>query len=109
MVVTHPSGGPRKGKPTPQDRVHEVDENGYYLRNRSGAELCHGYQTGDCTEGTGANSLICKRNAQRRHQCNRCLGHHPGSECKVEASNNLSKKGKGKGAKGKGARKGKHR
>ena len=104
-----PLRGPKKGKPTPQDRVHEVDENGYYLRNRSGAELCHGYQTGDCTEGTGANSLICKRNAQRRHQCNRCLGHHPGSECKVEASKNLSKKGKGKGAKGKGARKGKYR
>ena len=107
--MTHPSGGPRKGKPTPQDRVHEVDENGYYLRNRSGAELCHGHLTGDCTEGTGANSTICRRNAQRRHQCNSCLVHHPGSGCNVEASKNLSKKGKGKGAKVKGARKGKHR
>ena len=71
--------------------------------------MCHVYQTGDCTESTGAKSLICKRNAQRRHQCNRCLGHHPGNDCKVEASKNLSKKGKGKGAKGKGARKGKYR
>ena len=59
--------------------------------------MCHGYLTGDCTECTGANNSIVKRNAQRRHRC------------KFEASKNLSKKGKGKGAKGKGARKGKYR
>ena len=39
-----PLRGPKTWKPTPQDRVHEVDEYGYYLRNRSGAELCHGHQ-----------------------------------------------------------------
>ena len=101
--------GPKIGRPPPQDRVHEINENGYYLTNRSGEEGCHVYQTGGCTESIGAKSVICKRNAQRRHQCNRCLGHRPGSEYKVEASKNLSKTGKGKGAKGKGARKGKHR
>ena len=71
--------------------------------------MCHVYQTGSCTESIGAKSVICKRNAQRRHQCNRYLGRYPGSECEVEAPKNLGKKDKGTGAKSKDARKGKYK
>ena len=62
---------PRKENPKAKDFIHNVT-GGEYTINRSGNNLCKGFQTGQCTR------MDCKF----AHQCTKCLSpEHGGSEC----------------------------
>ena len=93
-------------------KLHNV-QNGNYTTNRRGVPLCEDYNAGTCTETRGQQRR-CKRDGNVVHQCNKCLGEHPGSSCQKTPSNappaqplwvtqrkGSPSKGKGKG-KGKG-------
>ena len=71
--VPAPKGAAKRAR---TERVHKVGEDGNLTHNRKGAELCRGYQTGECTECDARG--FCSRNPRRRHQCARCLSEFHG-------------------------------
>ena len=98
LSLTPPKSKVQKG--------HHVS-NGKYTHNRSGAELCAGFQDGSCTErGQGTR---CRKDPGKAHHCNNCLSpDHGGSNCskgsapsqqpgRWKGGNKGGGKGKGKG------------
>eukprot|EP00971_Amphidinium_carterae_P293801 5832806-Amphidinium_carterae.1 len=75
--------------------MHHLDNEGMFISNRAGSVLCRDYNKGDCIQKPGS----CPRNAERVHQCSRCLGHHPGHTCGKEPKMPAGKGRKG-GSKG---------
>ena len=74
-----PKGAAKRAR---TERVHKVGEDGNLTHNRKGAELCRGYQTGECTECDARG--FCSRNPRRRHQCARCLSEfHGAKDCSL--------------------------
>ena len=59
-------------------RVHNI-ETGKYTHNRTGYNICSGFNTGQCAEST--QGVWCRHNWDTVHQCDRCLGNHPSSRC----------------------------
>ena len=109
MAPTAYQGGDLKHKL--MDRRHNV-QNGLFTTNRRGTGLCDAFNKGECKETGPDNS--CKSNLLMVHQCNKCLGGHPGVHCDKNPSvpGNVSGslpggKGRGKTSKGKGKGKGK--
>ena len=71
-------GGPATKKRKTNTREHHVDPTtGRFTHNRSGKRLCPGFQTGECVSAKG--SLLCPKNANDSHQCDKCLDHRHGS------------------------------
>ena len=66
--------------------LSQKDSSGNFTHNRRGNELCNRFNGGDC------NAMPCPNNY--RHQCSKCLGQHPASQCGGQS------KGKGKGKRG---------
>ena len=86
-------------------RHHSVQD-GRYLMNRTGYNLCGPFNEGRCE--SSAPGGWCPVSWDTVHQCSRCLGQHSASKCPHESMpqpNFLKNKGKGKG-RGKGGRKG---
>ena len=73
--------------------------------NKKQAPLCQSYQSGHCQSGKGDPS-ICPKKQARRHQCQWCLGLHPGSECGKVLKKGGKQGGGGKGGGKKGGGKG---
>ncbi len=71
------------------DQDQSAKENGIWVKNRRGVEICRAYNTDQCS-GTGKP---CPR--ERAHQCHDCLQLHPQTKCRPDG-------GKGRGG-GKGA------
>ena len=72
---------PRQGRPprrgyTGEDKSAK-DDQGNYVKNRRGTEICKNYNLGRC--GTSAAQGKCK--TKRAHQCNRCMGPHQALSC----------------------------
>ena len=87
--------GSRAALPS-NERHYNRTVDGRELTNRRGRPLCEKFQTGECT------TWPCPIDPRNVHQCEKCLGPHPG---KVPPCPNSSKgKGKGKGKKGKGGK-----
>ena len=110
-------GAASSWEPAPKKiKVHHVSD-GKYKTNRSGQELCEGYNKGTCASHPG--SIMCPRNWSLAHQCSKCLDPtHIGESCnktppeeyRVPGNGAFSKgqEGKGQGyGKGKGKGKGK--
>ena len=56
-------------------------EDGVYVRNRKGKDLCKKFNQGSCNSSHKGN-IICPNDQNRRHQCSKCLGtDHPAAEC----------------------------
>ena len=81
-----PEGSETAGKPkkkTRPARRHQGEDlsqkgsDGTYVKNRKGLERCLLYGQGRC--GTENAQGKCKNG--RSHQCNKCLGPHPGNKC----------------------------
>ena len=60
----------------------EKDNDGLYVKNRRGVEVCKNWNANRCGNSTAAQSK-CK--AKRSHQCNRCLGPHQATACQGSA------------------------
>ena len=88
-------------------RVHNIAD-GKYTHNRTGYKLCAEFQTEQCKDTT--QGVWCAHQWDTVHQCNKCLGTHPGARCphsEMQTPSFVRKsegKGKGKGKKGKGKR-----
>ena len=102
---------PRQGKGTPRNDL-SVHDGTKYLKNRAGACLCPGYQTGMCTRLNTWN--LCAQDGQSAHQCEVCLmvGHGSSETTKCPKQKGA---GKGRGAgrrqgagQGRGGRRGQH-
>ena len=96
VVGTGPGKTSGSGGGGGQADLSEKNEQGHYIRNKKGLELCRGY--GHCT-CKGGNAGRCPSNDSRTHQCYICLQQHAGSD--------HDKLQKGAGGKGKGGGKGK--
>ena len=98
--VAHPPARLAAKSKDSRARQHHV-QNGAYTANRSGAELCHGYQNGSCMGAVKGNH--CARNSQYVHQCAKCLSNdHGADKCAKSSAPSSSSGGKGKGSKGRG-------
>ena len=74
------SKGKAKQAPDTAGRVHWTVSNGKYTHNRKRKMLCADWQTGQCSRKAG--SVVCPKNPQHVHQCNRCLSEkHGGYKC----------------------------
>ena len=107
MVQQSPSSSsqvrPRNSNRT--GRHHSVQD-GRYLLNRTGYNLCGPFNEGRC-ESSGPGGW-CPVSWDTVHQCSKCLGQHAAVKCPHETMpqpNFLKSKGKGK-SRGKGGRKG---
>lgn len=81
------------------------DEQGRYLTNRRGKELCRKFQSGHCTGGN-----VCPTDSSRVHQCHWCLKQHAGDMpgvCPANHSQGQQSGGKSAGKGGKGGKSGK--
>ena len=81
------------------------DEQGRYLTNRRGKELCRKFQSGHCTGGN-----VCPTDSSRVHQCHWCLKQHAGDMpgvCPANQSQGQQSGGKSAGKGGKGGKSGK--
>lgn len=105
MAADQDDRGLRPRKQNRTGRVHQVAD-GRYTHNRTGFRLCSGYQSGQCRDAT--QGVWCSHQWDTVHQCNKCLGTHPGDRCPHEEvrTPGFVKRGEGKG-KNKGAKKGK--
>ena len=81
---------PPKPPPQPQptgDKSHkakQVDENGNYITNAVGIELCKGFNRGTCTK-SGVNGR-CFQHPHLVHQCHVCLlNNHPACRHKTDS------------------------
>ena len=118
-AVVVPRGG-RVERPAPKpkartrNRQHHVDPTGtYYTHSRSGHQICMDYNGSGC--GAAIEGSWCP-NGNGLHQCCRCGGRHPVTQCPHDAlqvPNWVGRKGEGngsgggKGGKGKGGKSGK--
>ena len=106
----NPHATPRKGgKKGGEDlSVHDGQK---YLKNRAGACICKGYQSGACARQNSWN--LCAQDGVSAHQCEVCLmvGHGAGdkAKCPRQRSGKGGRGGKGAGARGGGAGRGRGR
>lgn len=71
-----PSVGPRK-----KAKIHVTNSEGLLLQNRSGKDLCPGFQTGACQD-TLPGTIQCAKDPTKWHQCAKCLAPaHGASHC----------------------------
>lgn len=68
---------PRRGH-TGDDKS-EKDDQGTFLKNRRGTEICKNYNLGKC--GSAAAPGKCKAKRAHQCQCNRCMGPHQALAC----------------------------
>ena len=73
---------PRRGY-TGEDRS-EKDNDGNYVKNRRGVDICRNYNLGRC--GTSAAQGKCKM--KRSHQCSKCMGPHQALACPGKGATN---------------------
>ena len=65
-------------------RQHVVGEDGLLTHNRRGAELCRGYQKGDCKDKD--RNGFCLKTGRTRHQCAKCLSEDHGAHACPQSS-----------------------
>ena len=76
--------GPAKRRRQDGPRQHSVGDDGLLTHNRRGAELCRGFQKGECKEKD--RNGFCIKNTRLRHQCAKCLSEEHGANvCPVES------------------------
>ena len=97
-----PTGGtPRsgKGRGGGKGEDHSVWDGSKYLKNRAGASLCRGYQTGVCLRQNSYN--LCAQDGCSAHQCDICLmvGHGSSEVAKCPRQGGA---GRGRGGRGGG-------
>jgi len=96
---------PGKQNTLPQNRSHNVDDNGDLTHNRKGIPLCGAFQENTCV--TAGIDNKCPNDKSKVHQCAKCLGQGHGKKVcpNVRAQAPAKARGKGsKGSKGKGKR-----
>ena len=98
-----PQGQGNGNKPKHTGGGHPIrtDADGHALNNSEGRGLCHGWQTGTCTQCEG-NSTLCSATKKFAHQCKMCLGTNHGASHPSDCTAPFVKgqaKGGGKGKK----------
>eukprot|EP00972_Heterocapsa_arctica_P050269 7392647-Heterocapsa_arctica.AAC.1 len=77
-----PADVDRPVRPLKAARQHHAGSDGKMSANRSGKELCYGFQDGTCS-ATGSDGISCAKNSRYAHQCNVCLSAEHGGASPV--------------------------
>ena len=97
-----PGGGGKRKHLGPGEHIMGEDVN--LSHNRQGRPLCGGFQTGQCTEKDRWSN--CLNDGQSKHQCAKCLSEDHGSNVCPQSGPKAPRVFKGKGAGGRGGKKG---
>jgi hypothetical protein len=95
---------PAKRAKKEKNAGHHI-ENGLYTANRASRSLCPEYNEGTCRNTV--RGMFCGKNTDMVHQCNKCLGNHPGHGCQKTEHQAPARHRSGKGKSKKGSGKGK--
>ena len=90
---------PKPRKQNRTGRLHDLHE-GAYRCNRTGYQLCPGFQDDSCPHTVSGN--WCGQDSTKAHQCTRCLGSHPRCKCPYTDPPKVGFVTRGKGDKGRG-------